>query len=120
MDWSKWPPQADGSVCGQKTSHDAQSALSTSRSPDAQSECDHKHVVCEQERNDEWPRRCVDSEQLADGLRGGAVPLPQHRCECHGGDIEQRRQDTADEVCLSHRPSARPDLSSYRAPPVSM
>src|SRR5215203_1263952 len=66
-----------------------------SRCPDAHSECDHKDAIHEEKWNDEWFRRSVDSEQLADGLRGGAVALPSPRCEYDGGDIQHRGDNAA-------------------------
>jgi hypothetical protein len=51
----------------------------------------------------EGSRRDADREQLAHGLRGETVAVPLQRAHDVHGDIEQRRDDPADQQDFSYR-----------------
>ena len=97
MHGSERPDEAERAVREDQASHDAQGATASARLPDAPPKGGHEHGVQRARDRPQGSRGSADSRQLADGLRGGAVAFPLPRNEDSHGDIEQGREDSADE-----------------------
>ncbi len=100
------PQEAQGTVDDDQGSNYAQGTNSPGRFPHAQTEGCYERGVDGAREDPQRPGRSAYRGQLANRLRGRAVALPLHRDEDGRGDVERRREDSADEQ----------DLSSHRSP----
>src|SRR5687767_5846155 len=95
--------ETDSRLSGQHGSRGPQRAAAAGSFPKhADPEREQKHAVHEEQWIDEAFRRSADGHQLADRLRGEAVPWVPQATEQVRSDVQQRRENTAQKQDLSY------------------